>query len=331
MSVKPKSGRTSRPDEQTERFRSIESSVVGMYSRHPSPSHKDKLEFASQRMELRLHCCGLSPQDYVGREVLDAGCGTGEYACWFASKGSRVTGIDLSSGSLREARAYAKEAGLNNIHFEKRSVLETGFPDASFDLVYCTGVLHHTPDPSGGLMELCRVLRPAGAVLISVYNSFGCFPREARRQVTFILGGDDLDRRVHWGKKLFPFTARRLMMGERIDVLSALYDYFAIPHEALHSIGQVLSWFDGLELEYAGSFPPARLGDYPAMFAHKGYESVGEELQSLPRRLIGRLGRSRKMRRSRPGLLQRGLVQALWPATGINIFCMCARKHSSCS
>ena len=143
---------------------SVESAVVSMYSKHPSPSAKDKLAHASRRMALRLDCCGVTEEDYVGKQVLDAGCGSGEYACWFASKGSRVTGIDLSSGSLREARAYAKEAGLNNIHFEKRSVLETGFPNASFDLVYCTGVLHHTPDPSGGLMELCRVLRPGGTL-----------------------------------------------------------------------------------------------------------------------------------------------------------------------
>src|SRR5262245_37662217 len=119
----------------------IESAVVKMYSHHPSPGFKDKLAYAAHRMELRLYCCGVAEGDYVGKDVLDAGCGTGEYACWLASRGAAVTAIDLSDGSLQEASKYAKEAGIAGVHFEKRSVLRTGFPDESFDFVYCTGVL----------------------------------------------------------------------------------------------------------------------------------------------------------------------------------------------
>ena len=59
--------------------RAVEAAVVGMYSAHPSPSHKDKLAFASRRMKIRLHCCGIDEPDYKGKRVLDAVCGNGEY------------------------------------------------------------------------------------------------------------------------------------------------------------------------------------------------------------------------------------------------------------
>jgi SAM-dependent methyltransferase len=309
-----------------DRARAIESAVVGMYSKHPSPSYKDKLVFASRRMELRLHCCGVTPEDYIGKDVLDAGCGSGEYSCWLASRGARVVGIDLADGTLREAREYAQKAGLSGARFEKRSVLQTGFPDASFDLVYCTGVLHHTPDPFGGLTELYRVLRPGGKVLISLYNRFGFLPREARRRVARFIGGADLDRRVLWGRRLFLLTAARLAKAERNDPQAALYDYFAIPHETLHSIGEVLGWFDRLGLEYTGSFPPAQLGDYPATFAREEYRSIEKEFQSRVNLLLGRLGSARAMRRERPAALSQLLVQMIWLITGIGIFSICGRK-----
>jgi SAM-dependent methyltransferase len=306
--------------------RSIESAVVRMYSDHPSPSRKYKLAYASRRMALRLNCCGITQEDYVGKDLLDAGCGTGEYSCWFASRGARVTGIDLSDGSLKEAREYVEAVGLKDVVFEKRSVLYTGFPDASFDLVYCTGVLHHTPAPFDGLTELCRVLRPGGKVLVSLYNSFGFFPRELRRQAARLLGGDDLDHRIVWGRRLFPFTARKLVKGDRNDTQSALYDYFAIPHETLHSLGVVLTWFDQLGIEYIGSFPPTRLRDYPAMIARDDYTTIEREFQSRFGPMVEKLGIAMEMKRQRPGFVSRLVVQAVWSIYGVGIFSMCGRK-----
>ena len=295
-----------------------------MYSAHPSPSHKEKIEYASKRMGLRLECCGVTEQDFVGKDFLDAGCGSGEYSAWFASRGARVTGIDLSDGGLKEARGYAAEHDLP-IRFEKRSVLETGFPDESFDFVYSTGVLHHTPDPPGGFRELVRVLRPGGKILISLYNTAGCMPREIRRQVARLLGGDDLDRRVVWGKRLFPFVSKRLVAGSRNDSESALYDYFAIPHESLHFIGEPLRWFEECGLDYQGNFPPAILHDYPAMCRSRAYGTIEKKFQGFPVRMAARIGKG-PLRRSRPNFLSRSLVQTLWFTAGINIFCSCARK-----
>src|SRR5262245_48947671 len=50
--------------------------------------------------------------DRVVGPVLDAGCGTGEHALYFASRGLRVVGIDFVEEAVRRARAKAAERGL---------------------------------------------------------------------------------------------------------------------------------------------------------------------------------------------------------------------------
>ena len=73
MALRERIWSVSDTDDGEDRSRAIESAVVGMYTRHPSPSHKDKLSYAAKRMELRLYCCGIEEKDFVGRSVLDAG------------------------------------------------------------------------------------------------------------------------------------------------------------------------------------------------------------------------------------------------------------------
>jgi 2-polyprenyl-3-methyl-5-hydroxy-6-metoxy-1,4-benzoquinol methylase len=315
----------------SERGDTIQSAVVGMYTEHPSPSRRDKLAFASRRMRLRLRCCGVREEHYVGKQVLDAGCGTGEYSSWFASQGARVTGIDLSDGSLAEARRYAELEKLSNLRFEKRSVLNSGFPDEQFDFVYCTGVLHHTPAPYEGFTELCRVLKPGGRILASLYNSYGFFPREMRRRVAKLFGGQDLSRRVTWGRRLFPFTTRRLLKGDRYDEQSALYDYFAIPHESLHTLGEMLRWFDRAGLTYSGTFAPARLRDYLPLLADRDYNSIEQSYRSRLAPLIGRFGVGREISGQRPGPISRAMVQILWLLTGVGMVSMCGIKPETTS
>ncbi|MFW6192808.1 MAG: class I SAM-dependent methyltransferase [Gemmatimonadota bacterium] len=299
-----------------------ERSVPRLYASHPSPGYADKLEAADRRMGLRLHCCGVDADDYVGREVLDAGCGTGEYALWFASEGARVTGIDLSGRSLEEARSYAEKSGLENVTFEERSVLDTGFEADRFDLVYCTGVLHHTPAPFGGFRELCRVLRPGGKLLVSLYNLAGFLPRMIRWRIVRLVADEDPRDRVRWGRRLFPRTAARLHDDRLNDTESPLFDYFGVSRQSVHSLGEVLGWLDRCGLEYRGSFPPARLSDYPAMFAHPAYSTVEAKFRGPVQRWLARLGRGSELDRERPAFPSRLAAQFLWLVAGVGVFCV---------
>lgn len=298
--------------------------VVEMYSSHPSPGFQEKLRYAGKRMKLRLHSCGVQPGDYVQGRVLDAGCGTGEYACWFASQGADVVGLDLSSEALAQARRYARTHNLDGVRFQEGSVLDLPFDSGSFDLVYCTGVLHHTPDPFRGFEELCRVTRPGGKILISLYHSWGFLLRALRWHIVRFLGGQDTDRRVAWGRTLFPLKSSQLVDESLEDPEALLYDYFAAPRQSTHRVGEVLGWFQKTNVAFQGSFPPVHPKNYPALFQHEAYESIEGELKSPLHRAVAYVGNS-EMSRESPTTFERLVSELIWLLSGVEIFSICGR------
>lgn len=103
-----------------------------------------------------------------GREVLEIGGGLGTDLSQFARHGARVTDVDLSFGHLRLAQENFALRGLPG-RFIHHDAERLPFDDASFDVVYSNGVLHHTPDTARLIAEIHRVLRPGGRVIAMVY------------------------------------------------------------------------------------------------------------------------------------------------------------------
>jgi len=100
-----------------------------------------------------------------GAEALDYCCGLGQTALTMAQYGARVTGIDISAQSIETAQARLASHGLaDRARFVVGDAESTGFPDASFDVILCSGVLHHL-DVSKAYPELARILKPGGAIL----------------------------------------------------------------------------------------------------------------------------------------------------------------------
>ncbi|HXH82451.1 MAG TPA: class I SAM-dependent methyltransferase [Candidatus Tectomicrobia bacterium] len=322
----------------------VQARVIGMYERHPFPGFADKRGKVESEMALRLRLLNIAPADYVGRRLLEAGCGTGEYACWYAQHGADVTAVDLSTPSLRAAAAYAEREGVTSIAFERQSVLDLPYADGSFDYVSCMGVLHHTPDPYRGFRELCRVLRPGGVLVVSLYNAFSRLPHVARQRVVQALAGPDLDRRVALAQRLFPRTCRALAAnrGDGSDAL--LYDAFAMPHESRHSVGQVLGWFDRNGIVYLGAFGPITLRDNLralALLRRDDYAAFGRflrgytlarwtaaALSAVADRMVPSSALEALPGPAVPSRLARGLVQTGWLLLGFrfSIFSLSGRK-----
>jgi ubiquinone/menaquinone biosynthesis C-methylase UbiE len=113
----------------------------------------------------------FTPEEVKGKAVLDSGCGTGIFSIIFAKNGAgQVTGIDISPGSLGTAESLKQEFGLSNARFEQQDMLHLPYPDASFDIVWAWGTVHHTTDPLGAIDGLIRVLKPGGAILLAIYK-----------------------------------------------------------------------------------------------------------------------------------------------------------------
>lgn len=98
-----------------------------------------------------------------GRDVLEAGCGTGLILQRLAGVARSAYGFDLSAGMVAKARAR----GLNVV---LGSVTQVPFADDRFDLVCSFKVLAHVPDIAGAVAELSRVTRPGGHLALEFYN-----------------------------------------------------------------------------------------------------------------------------------------------------------------
>jgi SAM-dependent methyltransferase len=103
-----------------------------------------------------------------GSSVLEAGCGVGAQTLTLArqSPGARITSIDLSHGSLAQARRKAEAAGLQNVRFQQADIFALPFAPASFDHVFVCFVLEHLARPREALAALRAVLRPGGTITV---------------------------------------------------------------------------------------------------------------------------------------------------------------------
>jgi Flp pilus assembly protein TadD/SAM-dependent methyltransferase len=107
-----------------------------------------------------------------GLDVLIAGCGTGQQAVMTARRyaGARVLAVDLSCASLCYAKYRTDALGLNNIEYGQADILKLGSLGRHFDLIACSGVLHHLADPLEGWRVLLSILRPKGIMHVALYS-----------------------------------------------------------------------------------------------------------------------------------------------------------------
>ncbi len=101
-----------------------------------------------------------------GRRAIDMGTGTGQFAVYLARLGFRVTGIDISEKMIRKAREHAEFYNLH-IDLQCRDAENLPYKDDAFDVIVSRNLLWTLPDPEKALQEWRRVLKPAGAIIVS--------------------------------------------------------------------------------------------------------------------------------------------------------------------
>src|SRR5271154_6234234 len=154
--------------------------VRDFYERMPYPAplasldaHRDLYKNRDRR-RAEFHLMWPAKQPRGNQDILIAGCGTSQAARYaLREPEAQITAIDVSDASLRHTRDLQRKYNLENLELHKLPIENVSELGRTFDLVVCTGVLHHLPDPDTGLRALREVLRPDGAMRVMVYARYG--------------------------------------------------------------------------------------------------------------------------------------------------------------
>ena len=109
-----------------------------------------------------------------GKDVLDVGIGSGIATQMLAEASANVTGVDLTDWAVETTKRRLDAFGLR-ADVRQADAERLPFEDASFDLVFSWGVIHHSSDMDRALSELVRVTRPGGQIVLMVYHRRSLF------------------------------------------------------------------------------------------------------------------------------------------------------------
>ena len=129
---------------------------------------------------LARHLVGRADLDLRGRSALDAGAGSGAAGDALRAARARVVAVDLEVDMVRYGLAAGPALAAD--------VTALPFRDSCFDLAVAAFVVNHLEHPVAGLVELRRITRPGGTVLISVFSTARSAPKTAVDEVAGAYG-----------------------------------------------------------------------------------------------------------------------------------------------
>ena len=149
-----------------------------------------------------------------GSQLLDVGCGSGQFALMAAKDGIEVTGVDLADNLVERARARAQAEGLRAC-FEEADAESLPFEDASFDVVVSLIGAMFAPRPELVARELLRVCVPGGTIAMANWTPQG-FIGQMFKAVSKFIAPSGMPSPVLWGDE----TTVRERLGHGLSPLS---------------------------------------------------------------------------------------------------------------
>ena len=169
----------------------------------------------------------------AGTRVLDAGCGVGGSAIWLArEKGADVVGVSLVERQIQLAREFAEQRGVSDrTRFEVRDMAATGFPEASFEVVWNVESICHIADLAGYLahvatllvdggtfacIDVCSGARPDAAVSRTVCDGWALAALRSTEEIASALGSLGFE-----AVEIVDLTPRALKSAEALEGMAS--------------------------------------------------------------------------------------------------------------
>lgn len=213
---------------------------------------------------LDTYMARLKAVGFAGKgRVLDAGCGFGQWSLSMAELNDAVVSIDVAENRIRFLEKAAEAMCPGKVDAHVGSIGTTGLPEASFDGIYCYGVVFLTPWKES-LAEFARLLAPGGTLYVNA-NGLGWYKHLWYNQPN---PAEDYDPKEHAAKVLM--NTWQYGKGERVepgmDILiepeEMVRELETLGFEAIRSGGEGTLRVNGASNELARPFFQAEyLGD----------------------------------------------------------------------
>lgn len=229
--------------------------VRDFYTETPFPAYppRDSYSWLRARAE-RSEFARLLDRAVPGdAKVLELGCGTGQMSLFLATAQRTVIGADLTRASLELGAAAARRFGVERVRFVETDLRNPGLRRGAFDVVYSSGVLHHTPDPRRAFAAMAQLVKPGGIVIVGLYNSYARLPHRLRRMLARATGF-----------RIVPFDPiLRDRQSEPARRDAWFRDQYQHPEEHRHTLAEVQSWFAENDVDYLRTYPSTIIGEPP--------------------------------------------------------------------
>jgi SAM-dependent methyltransferase len=217
--------------------------------------------------------------------ILVAGCGTGRHALRVACRytDADVLAVDLSRAALAYGARLAGRMGIDNVRFAQADILHLGGLRQRFELIECSGVLHHMADPVAGWRVLTGLLAPNGLMKLGLYSRLGRGSMAAARRLVAERGFPATPtgiREARQAIRALPPDHPARAVAEEFDFFttSACRDLLFNVQEVCFDVPEIAAAIDALGLEFLGFelFDDALRRAYRARFpAHRSLAELG--------------------------------------------------------
>ncbi len=225
--------------------------VIDFYKITPFPNYKDDDNKQTILYRGNKNILAKQFKKFIGfnKKVLEVGCGTGQISNYFAiGTNNEIVAIDPTIESLSLAKKFANKNNVSNLKFVNSDVFDDVLSNDYFDFIWCSGVLHHTKNPYKAFQIICKYLKKNGYILVGLYNKIGRIRTLTRKYLSKVFGSKFLE--------YFDPTLRNLKLSEN-EKKSWINDQYFHPIESLHTLDEVLDWFNKNEIDYIDSIPSA--------------------------------------------------------------------------
>lgn len=238
--------------ESTDAARSIHESFSREWSHFDYESDRTWGQTVDERRADFLRHIDLPPESLADKLVVDAGCGNGALSVAMSSFGCEVLATDISA-SVEAAKRHFEESAADRTYFIQSDLMCPALRPATFDVVYCAGVLHHTPDTRETFEALVPALAPGGTIFVWLYwrepgvrarlsellrKVLSPMPAPVKHAVVWLLVPQSLIRnriRVSRGQATEKLNAR--------ETLIRMLDSYTPRYRWLHTPDELRSWY----------------------------------------------------------------------------------------